>query len=122
METGCKKIICNVNDNCILKEADYETRIFYLKMIGDYYWYSAKTEGREKFKDSKNLNKFWFKENQKAFIFYFWDLSKLKQRIPSPKLALEFELIKCEVGTGTGAGNGFSPSSKLRRAIIFILF
>ena len=51
MENGCKKEINIVKYNCILKVADDEVRVFYLKMIGDYYKYIVKTEAREKFKD-----------------------------------------------------------------------
>ena len=38
-------------------------------MIGDYYRYTAKAEGRENFKSMMNLTKFQIKENQKHLLY-----------------------------------------------------
>ena len=54
METGCKKVTSIVNYYEIPKVADDETRIFYLKIIGDYYKNTAKTGGLKSSKIRKS--------------------------------------------------------------------
>ena len=39
----CEKIIGIVNNSCLGKSSDDESKAFYLKMIGDYYRYMAES-------------------------------------------------------------------------------
>ena len=84
MESGWKKVISLIKYNCIPKAADDETKVLYLKMIGDYHRYTAKTGGREKSKDRRIWSNFDSKKIEKHLLFCFWDLPKSKQKIPSP--------------------------------------
>ena len=70
MKTNYKKVISIVKEKYILKAADNQT-IVYLKVIGNYYKYITKAEGRGKFKDSMDLTKsqFTFVNFQKIRMF-----------------------------------------------------
>ena len=123
METSCKKVISILKDNCIPKATDDEAKVFYLKMIGDYYRNTTKTGWRKKFKDSKNLIKFRFKVNQKAFAFLILRPPKIKAKEFFTLIGFGTWIGQVDVVcTGIGTGNWFSPGSKPRLAITFILF
>ena len=48
LEANCNKIISIVNEHCLPKAGDDEAKVFYLKMIGDYYRYTAETATGDK--------------------------------------------------------------------------
>jgi 14-3-3 protein epsilon len=48
LEKNCSKIISIVKDKSLPKASDSEAKVFYLKMIGDYYRYTAETAKDDK--------------------------------------------------------------------------
>ena len=60
LESNCNKIISIVNDFCLPKAEDDEAKVFYLKMIGDYYRYTAETATGGKLEEvTENASKFY---------------------------------------------------------------
>ena len=93
---------------------------FYFKIIWDYYRYTSMDRERENLRDSKNLTKFQFKENQKAFAILIMRSTKIRARD-------SFTLIECRTWicqgdwVDTGTDNGLSSCSKPRGTIIIFL-
>jgi 14-3-3 protein epsilon len=57
---NCQKIINIVKDQALPKASDDEAKVFYLKMIGDYYRYTAETAQGEKLADvTENALKYY---------------------------------------------------------------
>jgi hypothetical protein len=48
LEANCNKVIDIVNKHALPKAADDEAKVFYLKMIADYYRYTAETASGDK--------------------------------------------------------------------------
>ena len=60
LETNCQKIINIVKDRCLAKAGDDEAKVFYLKMIGDYYRYTAETATGDKLAEvTENARKYY---------------------------------------------------------------
>lgn len=43
LAANCQKVVNIVKDHCLQKAGDDEAKVFYLKMIGDYYRYTAES-------------------------------------------------------------------------------
>ena len=55
-----KKLITIVKDNCLPKSGGSEPKVFYLKMIGDYYRYTAKAASGDKLTEvTENASKYY---------------------------------------------------------------
>ena len=67
LESNCNKIISIVNDFCSPKAEDDEAKVFYLKMIGDYYRYTAETATGAKLEEvTDNAAKFYDQATEAA--------------------------------------------------------
>mmetsp|Transcript_32859 Transcript_32859/g.37630 ORF Transcript_32859/g.37630 Transcript_32859/m.37630 type:complete len:240 (-) Transcript_32859:60-779(-) len=60
LEANCKKIINIVLEKSLPKATDDEAKVFYLKMIGDYYRYTAETAKGDKLAEvTENARKYY---------------------------------------------------------------
>ena len=78
LETNCKKIITIVKDNCLPKSGDDEAKVFYLKMIGDYYRYTAETASGDKLAEvTENASKYYQQATEAAASLKPYNSNKL---------------------------------------------
>ena len=78
LEANCKKVIGIVKDNCIPKAADDEAKVFYLKMIGDYYRYNAETATGDKLSETtENASKYYQQATDAASSLKPYNSNKL---------------------------------------------
>ena len=67
LESNCQKVIDIVQDNCLPKAGDDEAKVFYLKMVGDYYRYTAETAAGSKLSEVvENAAKFYEQATEAA--------------------------------------------------------
>mmetsp|Transcript_9297 Transcript_9297/g.8956 ORF Transcript_9297/g.8956 Transcript_9297/m.8956 type:complete len:240 (-) Transcript_9297:46-765(-) len=60
LEKNCQKVIDIVNEHCIPKAKEDDAKVFYLKMIGDYYRYTAETATGSKLEEvTENASKYY---------------------------------------------------------------
>ena len=79
-----KKLITIVKDNCPPKSGGSEPKVFYLKIIGDYYRYTVQDESRDKLAEvTENANKYtptshwscWLLQHQsRSSLNFLWCL------------------------------------------------
>ena len=78
LEANCNKIISIVKDYSLPKAGDDEARVFYLKMIGDYYRYTAETAQGDKLSEvTEKANEFYQKATQAASALKPYNSNKL---------------------------------------------
>eukprot|EP00345_Euplotes_harpa_P013838 CAMPEP_0168336766 /NCGR_PEP_ID=MMETSP0213-20121227/11759_1 /TAXON_ID=151035 /ORGANISM="Euplotes harpa, Strain FSP1.4" /LENGTH=239 /DNA_ID=CAMNT_0008342065 /DNA_START=13 /DNA_END=732 /DNA_ORIENTATION=+ len=78
LETNCKKVITIVNEHCLPKAGDDEAKVFYLKMIGDYYRYTAETASGDKLAEvTENASKYYQKATEAAASLKPYNSNKL---------------------------------------------
>ncbi|CAI2379205.1 unnamed protein product [Moneuplotes crassus] len=64
---NCQKVIDIVNNDCLPKSKEEEARVFYLKMVGDYYRYTAETATGSKLEEvTENAAKFYQQATEAA--------------------------------------------------------
>ena len=62
-----KKFITIVKDNCLPKSGECEPKVFYLKMIDDYYRYTSEAASEDKFAEvTENASKYYQQANEAA--------------------------------------------------------
>ncbi|CAI2378800.1 unnamed protein product [Moneuplotes crassus] len=60
LEKNCQKVIDIVNDKCLPRAEEDDSKVFYLKMIGDYYRYTAETASGSKLEEvTENASKYY---------------------------------------------------------------
>jgi hypothetical protein len=78
LEDNCQKVIDIVNQNCLPKAGDDEAKVFYLKMIGDYYRYTAETASGDKLAEvTENANKYYQQATEAAASLKPYNSNKL---------------------------------------------
>lgn len=91
LEENCKKIINIVEKESLPKAADDEARVFYLKMIGDYYRYTAETATGDKLAEvTESAMKYYQKATEAAASLKPYNSNKLG-------LALNFSVFYYEL-------------------------
>jgi 14-3-3 protein epsilon len=91
LEKNCQKIINIVKEKSLPKASDDEAKVFYLKMIGDYYRYTAETATGDKLAEVT--------ENAKKYYEQATDAAKPLKPYNSNKLglALNFSVFHYEL-------------------------
>ena len=91
LEQNCQKIIDIVKDKSLPKASDDEAKVFYLKMIGDYYRYTAETATGDKLSEVT--------ENAKTYYEQATEAAKALKPYNSNKLglALNFSVFHYEL-------------------------
>ena len=88
---NCDKIIKIVNDYALPKAGDDEAKVFYLKMIGDYYRYTAETAQGDKLAEvTENALKYYDQATQAAAALKPYNSTRLG-------LALNFSVFHYEL-------------------------
>jgi len=91
LESNCNKIIDIVNEFCLPKAGDDEAKVFYLKMIADYYRYTAETASGDKLAEvTENASKFYQQATDAASTLKPYNSNKLG-------LALNFSVFFYEL-------------------------
>lgn len=93
---NCQKIINIVKDQALPKAGDDEAKVFYLKMIGDYYRYTAETAQGAKLEDvTENALKYYDLATQAASELKPYNSTRLG-------LALNFSVFHYELKNDSG--------------------
>lgn len=96
LEDNCNKIIKIVKDNSLPKAADDEAKVFYLKMIGDYYRYTAETATGDKLAEvTEKANEYYEKATEAAKSLKPYNSNKLG-------LALNYSVFYYELKNDSG--------------------
>ena len=91
LESNCQKIINIVDEKCLPKASDDEAKVFYLKMIGDYYRYTAETATGDKLSEvTEKAKEFYEKATEAAKALKPYNSNKLG-------LALNFSVFHYEL-------------------------
>ena len=91
LETNCQKVITIVKDKWIPKASDDEAKVFYLKMIADYYRYTAETATGSKLAEVvENARKYYEQATSAAKSLKPYNSNKLG-------LALNFSVFHYEL-------------------------
>lgn len=91
LEQNCQKIIDIVKDKSLPKASDDEAKVFYLKMIGDYYRYTAETATGDKLSEvTENAKKYYEQATEAAKNLKPYNSNKLG-------LALNFSVFHYEL-------------------------
>jgi hypothetical protein len=78
LEDNCQKIIKIVEDHCLPKAGDDEAKVFYLKMIGDYFRYTAETAAGDKLSEvTENASKYYQQATEAAAVLKPYNSNKL---------------------------------------------
>ena len=78
LETKCKKVIEIVRTVCLPKAEEDNSKVFYLKMIGDYYRYTAETATGDKLAEvTENAHKFYKQATEAAVKLKAYNSNKL---------------------------------------------
>ena len=78
LEGNCNKIINIVKEHCLPKSGDDEAKVFYLKMIGDYYRYTAETAIGDKLSEvTENAAKYYKQATDAAAALKPYNSNKL---------------------------------------------
>lgn len=91
LESNCQKVINIVKDKCFPKASEDEAKVFYLKMIADYYRYTAETATGDKLKEvTANAKTYYEKATDAAKPLKPYNSNKLG-------LALNFSVFHYEL-------------------------
>ena len=78
LEANCQKVIDIVNEHAMPKASDAEAKVFYLKMVADYYRYTAETAEGDKLNEvTTKAAEFYDKATEAAQGLKAYDSNKL---------------------------------------------
>ena len=96
LEDNCNKIIDIVKDYSLPKAGDDEAKVFYLKMIGDYYRYTAETAQGDKLSEvTEKASEYYQKATDAAAALKPYNSNKLG-------LALNYSVFYYELKNDSG--------------------